>query len=161
AGHSGICVHRRRAALRTAHSALESSCGHGLGVGFGVGFGAAGGGFAGVFSFGGRFLFPDQGGAFADAFAEVSQFGPAHFAAAFDLHFFDAGRVDGENAFHAFAVADPADSERLVETAAAPADDDAGKNLDSFLVAFHDFGVDADGIADIELGGFLAELFRF
>src|SRR6266571_3687238 len=81
-------------------------------------------------------LFFHQGRAFPETFAEVSQFGAACLALAFDFDFVDTRRVDGKNALDAFAVADAADGEHFVQTAATTADHDAGKNLDAFLVAF-------------------------
>ena len=45
--------------------------------------------------------------------------------------------------------------------AAASADDRAAENLDAFLVAFHDLGVDLDAVADVELCRFFAELLAF
>src|SRR5256885_8629835 len=53
--------------------------------------------------------FFDEGRAFAEAFAEVSEFGAPDIAFAFDLDFFDARGVEGKDALDAFAVADAAD----------------------------------------------------
>ena len=66
-----------------------------------------------------------------------------------------------EHALDAFAVADAPHGERLVQPAAAPADHHAGENLNAFLVAFHDFGVDAHRVADVEFRFVFAKLFRF
>jgi hypothetical protein len=48
----------------------------------------------------------------------------------------------------AFAVRDAAHCESFIEPATLPADHDAGKDLDSFLVSFHDTRVHADAIAN-------------
>lgn len=69
--------------------------------------------------------------------------------------------MDREHAFDAFAVGDAADDKGGVEAPAAAADDDACEDLDAFLVAFDDLGMDADGISDVKLEGGFAELFRF
>jgi hypothetical protein len=111
---------------------------------------------------GGACLFFLHGdGAFADALAEVSEFRAADRSLAFDFDFLDSRRMHRKNALDALTVADATHGKGRVQPATAPADDDAGKNLDTFFVAFHDFGVDADGIADVERHRFLAELFRF
>ena len=80
---------------------------------------------------------------------------------ALNFNLVHAGRMQRENALHALAIADAADAERLVQAGAALADDYAGENLDAFLVAFHDFGVDAHGVAHVELRVVFAKLFRF
>jgi len=43
----------------------------------------------------------------------------------------------------------------------SPSNDDTGKNLDTFLVAFHDFGMDAHGIAHAKIGRHFPKMFRF
>src|SRR5207253_6640710 len=79
----------------------------------------------------------------------------------FDFDLVDAGGVNGENTFHTFAVADAADGEIFVQTTAAASDHNAGEHLDAFLVAFHNFGMDAHAVAYVELQRVLAKLFRF
>src|SRR5206468_4458471 len=100
-------------------------------------------------------------GAFANAFAQVSELGPAHCAFAFHFNFVHARRMDWKHTFHAFAIADAADRERLIQTAAAFANHHAGENLDAFLVAFHHFGMHPHGVTHSEVHGVLAKLFRF
>src|SRR6266516_4256005 len=69
--------------------------------------------------------------------------------------------MDGKHAFNAFAIADAADGEGLIQAAAAFANHHAGENLDALLVAFHHFGVHPHGIAHREIHGVFAKLFRF
>jgi len=69
--------------------------------------------------------------------------------------------MDGENALDAFAIADAAHGERFVQPVAAAAEDDAGENLDAFLIAFNDLGVDLNTVADFKFHGLFAILFRF
>jgi hypothetical protein len=107
------------------------------------------------------FLLAYERGASAEAFAQVRQLGAADLAMALDFNLVHARRMQREDAFHAFAVADAAYRERLVQAGAAFADDHTRENLDAFLVAFDDFGVDFDGITDVELGVIFAKLFRF
>ncbi len=104
-------------------------------------------------------LFLHERGTLADALAEVGELGAADTAGALHLHLVHARGVRGENALHAFAVADAADGEHLVQPVAAAPDDDARENLDAFLLAFHDLGVDAHAVANGELHRFFAVLF--
>src|SRR5258708_7245334 len=53
-----------------------------------------------------------------------------------------------KHALHAFAVRDAADGESLIETAALATDHYTGKDLDSFLIAFHDSRVDSHTVAN-------------
>jgi len=69
--------------------------------------------------------------------------------------------VEREHAFDAFAVADAAHGESLIETAAALAHDNARENLDAFLVAFDDLGVHFHRVADGEFCVVFTKLFRF
>ena len=66
----------------------------------------------------------------------------------FDFHFRDSGRMQRKHPLDALAVRDAAYGERLVEPATFPADHHAGKDLDSFLVSFHDARVHAYAIAN-------------
>jgi hypothetical protein len=97
--------------------------------------------------------FLDGHGVFADAAAEVVQFGPADLAALRDFDLGNQGAMDRVNAFHAFAVAELADGDGLALGEAALADDDAGKNLDALLAAFNDPVMDLDCITDVQFGG--------
>src|SRR6266480_6432896 len=67
--------------------------------------------------------------------------------------------MEREHALDAFAVTDAADGEGAIETTSAPANDDAGENLDSLFVAFDDFGVDAHLITDFEFRRIFPKLF--
>src|ERR1700732_4655613 len=57
-----------------------------------------------------------------------------------------------ENPLDAFAVGNAAHGERFVYPASFPANNDSGENLNAFLVAFDDAGVNMDAIADGEFG---------
>src|SRR4051794_26357543 len=96
-------------------------------------------------------LLPNRGRFLALAGAEVVQLRAA--SAAFLLHFNlrDARRMDRKHAFNPFAVGNPADGERLVQTAAFPTDDYAGKNLDSFLIALDHTGMHTHAVANLKL----------
>ena len=97
------------------------------------------------------FFFLHESGTFAQALAKISEFRAADGPFALDFHFVHAWGVDGENALDAFAVADAADGEHLVQAVAAAANHYPGKNLDTFLVPFDDSLVNIDDIADLEL----------
>jgi len=56
--------------------------------------------------------------------------------------------MQGKYPFDTLAVRDTAHGERFVEPATLPADYHASKDLDSFLVSFHDASVHADAIAN-------------
>src|SRR6266567_1247905 len=66
-----------------------------------------------------------------------------------------------ENALDAFTVADAAHGKGLVYPMPPAPDHNARKNLDPFLVAFHDFGVHAHRVADAKFRSVFAVLFRF
>jgi len=108
-----------------------------------------------------RFLFFHQGGAFAQTLAKVGQLGSASAALAFDFDFLDPRGMQRENTFNAFPVADAPDREHFVEAVTATSDHHAGEDLDSFFVAFDNFGVHAHRIADREICRFFAKLFGF
>src|ERR1041385_7938741 len=92
------------------------------------------------------FLFLHRGGAFADALAKVSKFCAPDSAATLDFDFINARRIDREDSFHTFAIADAANGKALIQAAATAANDDAGEYLDSFLIAFDDFRVHAHAV---------------
>src|SRR5438874_9104161 len=56
--------------------------------------------------------------------------------------------MQGEHSFDALAVRDAAHDESFVEAATLPADHYPRKDLDSFLVSFHDASVNAHAIAN-------------
>src|SRR3954469_1880822 len=103
----------------------------------------------------------DESGTFAEAVAQVGQLGTADTAFAFDLDPFHARRMEREDALDTLTITDTANGEGGIQTAATASDDDARKNLDTFLVTFHDFGVDAHGVADLEWGWLFPKLFGF
>lgn len=107
-------------------------------------------------------LFFHQGRAFAETFAEVSQFRAAGLAFAFDFNFVHPRRVNGKYALDAFSIADAADGKHFVQAVATSANYNAGKNLDTFFVAFNDLRVHAHTVANAKIrGGVFAKLFRF
>src|SRR4051794_26964817 len=106
-------------------------------------------------------LLPNRSRFLALAGAEIIQLRPAGPAFLFHFHFRDARRVDRENALDAFAVGNAPDGKCLIQPAAFPADDDSGKNLNPLFIAFHDPSVDADAVADLEVGHVGPELFLF
>jgi len=69
-----------------------------------------------------------------------------------DLDFGDLRGVEGEGPLDAFVGDDAADDDRLVDGRALDGDDDAGEDLDTFLVAFDDADVDVDVVADGDVG---------
>src|ERR1700722_11615716 len=107
------------------------------------------------------FALLDQSRAFTDALAQIGQLGTADGAFAFDFNLVNARGMVGENALHAFAVADASDGEGGIQPVPAAANHDAGKNLDALFVAFDHFGVDTHGVADPEVGGAFAILLCF
>src|SRR2546430_13787009 len=104
-----------------------------------------------------RFFFFHCHGAFSDAFAKVGKLGPAHRAFALHFNLIEARRMHREHALDALAVADATDRKSFVQTAAPFADHYTGENLDALLVAFHHFGVHANGVANPEVHGVLAK----
>src|SRR5262249_50016991 len=89
---------------------------------------------------------PDAG-LLPDLLAEVVQLGPAHPAAAQDLDLLDPRRMDGKCPFHADAVRDPPDGERLAQATAAAPDHDSFERLEPVAPALRDLDVHAHGVA--------------
>src|ERR1041385_5849289 len=83
------------------------------------------------------FLLPffHQCGALADALAQIGKFGAADVTRALYFYLFHPGRMDRENAFHTFTVADAADGKHFIQSVTAPANDYTGEHLDALLVA--------------------------
>src|SRR5580693_5514916 len=102
-----------------------------------------GGGFLGA-------LFIDRHGRLAGAIAQVVEASPHRLGLALDLNFVDVGRVNGKYALDPLAVADAANREGFVDAMAFASDDDTGINLDALFVAFANFGVNADAVANFE-----------
>ncbi len=67
--------------------------------------------------------------------------------------------MQGEHSFDALAVRDAAHDESFVEAATLPADHYPRKDLDSFLVSFHDASVNAHAIANRKRCGIAFLLF--
>src|ERR1035437_2420729 len=106
------------------------------------------------------FLFLNERRALAETLPQISQLGAADGAFALHFHLLHARRMDGENPLHAFAVADAAHGEHLVQPMTATANHHASENLYALLLALDHFGVHTHGIAHAEVHGDLAILFR-
>src|SRR5947209_18027684 len=104
-------------------------------------------------------LFPHRGCFLALAGAKIVELRPPGPPFLLDFDFGNARRMNGEHALDTFAVGNPADGKGFVQAAAFAADDDAGKNLDAFLVPFHHASVHSNAVADLELRGVCLELF--
>src|SRR5260221_1874635 len=128
--------------------------------GFLVGLGLAGGGSFFLLGHGRLDPFLHEEGFLALASAQIKELGAADLAFAFHFDLLDAGRVERELPFDAFAVADAPHGEAFIEAAALVRDDDAGKNLHALFFAFLDARVDFDGVAHAERHMFL-DLFAF
>src|SRR5689334_7614259 len=79
------------------------------------------------------------------ALPQVEQAGPAHTTGAHHLDLLEDRRVHGENSLHARAVRHLANRKRSIGTTAAQGDHDAFEHLNTFLFAFFDADVHADG----------------
>ena len=88
----------------------------------------------------------------ADFDSEVIQLGTGDFTATGNFDFRHIRGIDGENAFHAFAERNFANGERRVQTVVFTGDANAFVNLNTFAVAFDDFGVNAQGVAGFKFG---------
>jgi hypothetical protein len=77
----------------------------------------------------------------------------------FHFYFCNTRRMQGKYPLDALTVRDAAHSESFVESATLPADHYAGKDLDSFLVSFHDASVHAHAIANRKRFGIAFLLF--
>lgn len=97
-------------------------------------------------------LFFNLGRALAEAIAQVEQAGLHWNRFTIDFDFDHVRAVDRENAFDAFAVRDTTNRESFLDSRTLVADYDAGEDLDAFFVAFADFRVNANTVADAEVG---------
>src|ERR1019366_6092680 len=92
----------------------------------------------------------------AAAVAQVIELGAAHGPAALDLDGLDHRREHRKHALHAFAEADLADGEVLLQAAARAGDAEAFIGLDALALAFLDAHVHAQRVAGLEIGDLLA-----
>jgi len=69
--------------------------------------------------------------------------------------------MDRKNALHAFAIADPANREGLVQPVAPASKHDPRENLDALLIPFNNLRVHPHSIPDAKIAGAFAKLFRF
>src|SRR5690606_12125890 len=93
--------------------------------------------------------------------AQVIQLGPADLAAGDHFQLVDYGRMDGESTLHPYAGSDAAHGEGLRQAAALPGDDRTLEHLDPLPVAFPYLDVDPDGVAGLEVGDVISQLFLF
>ena len=94
----------------------------------------------------------DKQGAFADAIAEVIEFGAADFATAGDLDQGDAWSVQRENAFDAFTGGNFAHGVGCVDAATFSCDTEAGKDLDTLFTTLDHTGVDFEAVTYFKVG---------
>src|SRR4029453_10973425 len=92
-------------------------------------------------------LFPNRRRLLAFAAAEVIQSGAANATLLLHFNFCDPRRMQRENSLDALAVGNSAHSECFVKSAAFAANHYASEYLDSFLVPFHNPGMNAHAIA--------------
>jgi hypothetical protein len=59
--------------------------------------------------------------------------------------------MKGEDSLDTLVIDDSADGEVFVDAAAFAGDDDAGENLNAFLVSFFYSAANIDGIPDLEM----------
>ena len=97
-------------------------------------------------------------GGLAHSVAQIVELRASDLTAADRLDLLNVGRMDRERLFDAYAVAYSSDGERLGNAAAALRDDGALVDLDSGLGTFDYPVMDADGVADLDLGDFLLKL---
>src|SRR5258708_15707516 len=98
---------------------------------------------------GGWSAFGDAG-RLAAAIAQIIELGPAHRAAALDLDGFDHRREHREHTLDAFAEADLAHGEALLQPVTGAGDAHALIGLDALALAFLDADVDPHGVAWLE-----------
>src|ERR1017187_5308639 len=89
---------------------------------------------------------------FALQSAQIVKLGAAHAAGAHHVDVVDHACVDRENAFHALAEADLAHRDALAHAGVIACNHRAFEGLQTFLVAFLDLHVHANGVARPELG---------
>ena len=97
----------------------------------------------------------------AGALAEIIKFCPPFFAALDRLNGNNIRRMQRENSFYAFIADDAADGKEAVHTAASACNYCAGKDLDTLFIAFFDFAVDVNGIADLKMRNIFLKTFIF
>src|SRR5579885_2160233 len=94
-------------------------------------------------------------GLFTRKISQIIEFCAADLAAADDFDLVDHRGMDRKDPLHADAVGDLAHGETGFDGVSFAADDDALVDLDAFLVAFLDLGVDANRISHLEIGNLL------
>ena len=78
------------------------------------------------------------------------ELGAANLTAGHNLNLGNLGGVDGEGAFHAFAVGNLTNGESLVDAGATLGNDDALEDLHAFLATFNHAAVHLHGVANVE-----------
>ena len=94
----------------------------------------------------------------AHATAQIVQLRTANETVANGLDLLDGGGMNGEDLLNANTVRNAADGDRLFDAAMLLGDHDALEDLDTLTSAFLDLNMDADGLADLDLGLFSLEL---
>jgi hypothetical protein len=93
-----------------------------------------------------------QSDRFTASLAQEVQLGASDDASAFDFDFVYLGRMQRELSFDTFSRDDAPNDEHLSGSTAASGDNRTAEDLDTFLVAFQNLGMNVDRIPDIELG---------
>ena len=87
-------------------------------------------------------------GCLADPAAKEVQFRSADITAADNLYVFNVRRMNRENPFHADAVRNAPDCERLGNAASLAGHNGSFKGLNSLVIAFADINAHANRVAD-------------
>ena len=90
--------------------------------------------------------------AFAGTTTQVEQLCAADLALTDNSDLLDEGAVDGEDTLDADAVGNAANGKGLCDAAVLLSNDGTLESLDTLALAFLDTNINADGIADVELG---------
>jgi hypothetical protein len=97
----------------------------------------------------------------AGALAEIIEFCTPFFAALDWLNGNNVRRMQRKDSFYAFIADDSADGKEAVYAAASACNYCAGKDLDTLFIAFLDFAVDVNGIADLKVRNIFLKTFTF
>ncbi len=88
----------------------------------------------------------------SSALAEVVELCTSAFPAPCGLYVSYGRRMEGEDSFDAFVCDDSSDGKHFAHAAAFSCDDGAGEDLRPDLVAFLDFAVNVNAVANLEMG---------
>src|SRR5699024_10210108 len=98
-------------------------------------------------------LFLDLRG-LADSVAQEVQLCTAYTALTNDLNTLDVRGMQREHSLHADAIGNAANRKRFGDAGTLAGDHSALKHLNSLAVTFADVNINADGVANLELGNF-------